>query len=199
MKYEPEKISKNIRRKDSFKRILFILIYILLIPVILFSLFLTMIELGKNSNISNFMDYEFYTVVSESMSPKLNKNDIIIIKKGVSIDKIKEHNIITFKNKYGEIITHRVVGFSKEDERKVLITKGDKNELEDSDVVRQDMIIGRMVYKLPGYMLIFKSKAFFSTAVLVLIIIMMINIRSSKKKMRRKIERQKHEQKPIWE
>ena len=199
MKYEPEKISKNIKRKDSFKRILFILIYILLIPVILFSLFLTMIELGKNSNVSNFMDYEFYTVVSESMSPKLNKNDIIIIKKGVSIDKIKEHNIITFKNKYGEIITHRVVGFSKEGESTVLITKGDKNELVDSDVVTQGMIIGRMIYKLPGYMLIFKSKAFFSTAVLVLIIIMMINIRSSKKKMRRKIERQKHEQKPIWE
>ena len=61
------------------------------------------------------------------------------------------------------------------------------------------MIIGRVVYTLPSYLLVFKNKAFFSAMVFVLIIIIMLNTKASKKKMNRKRDRERYENKAIWE
>lgn len=81
MKYDPDTISKNIKRNEEIKKFFFVLIYIISVPIILFSIFLILIELGKNSNVPEFMNFEFYTVVSDSMMPKLKKNDVIIVQK----------------------------------------------------------------------------------------------------------------------
>ena len=78
MRYEADVISKNIKRKQKIKRILFILLYILLIPTILFSLFLIIIELGNSKEGPSFFNIEIYTVISESMSPRININDKLI-------------------------------------------------------------------------------------------------------------------------
>ena len=131
--------------------------------------------------------------------PKLKKNDVIIVKKNVKLENIKEGNIITFKNKYGEIITHRVSQIRKTGNYISFTTKGDSNEKEDSEPVDSKMIIGRVVYTLPSYLLVFKNKAFFSAMVFVLIIIIMLNTKASKKKMNRKRDRERYENKAIWE
>ncbi len=199
MKYDPDTISKNIKKNEEIKNIFFVLIYIISVPVILFSVFLILIELGKNNNVPEFLDFEFYTVVSDSMTPKLKKNDVIIVKKMVKPERIKEGNIITFNNKYGEIITHRVTKINKLGAYISFTTKGDSNEKVDGDVVTPNMIIGRVVYILPSYLLIFKNKVFFSVIVLSLTIITMFNIKASKKKMNRKRDRERYENKAIWE
>ena len=199
MKYDPDTISKNIKRNEEIRNFFFVLIYIILIPIVLFSIFLSLIELGKNSDVPEMMNYEFYTVISDSMMPKLKKDDIIIIQKNINPDKIKEGNILTFKNKYGEIITHRVVKINKREDFVNFVTKGDNNEKDDAEIVTTDMIIGRVVYTLPSFLLVFKNKVFFSTIVFILIIIIMINVRISKKRMNRKQDREQYESKPIWE
>ena len=66
MKYDPDTISKNIKRNEEIKKFFFVLIYIISVPIILFSIFLILIELGKNSNVPEFMNFEFYTAVQES-------------------------------------------------------------------------------------------------------------------------------------
>ena len=199
MKYDPDTISKNIKRNEEIRNFFFVLIYIILIPISLFSIFLSLIELGKNSNVPEVMNYEFYTVVSDSMAPKLKKGDIIIIQKGIKPEKIKEGNIITFKNKYGEIITHRVVKINKSNDYLSFITKGDNNEKDDEEVVGPEMLMGRMVYTLPSFLLLLKNRLFFSTMVIILIIIIMFNIKLSRKKMNRKRDREQYENRPIWE
>ena len=199
MKYDPDTISKKIKKNEEIKNIFFVLIYIISVPIILFSIFLMLIELGKNNDVPEFLNFEFYTVVSDSMMPKLKKNDVIIVKKNVKLENIKEGNIITFKNKYGEIITHRVSQIRKTGNYISFTTKGDSNEKEDSEPVDSKMIIGRVVYTLPSYLLVFKNKAFFSAMVFVLIIIIMLNTKASKKKMNRKRDRERYENKAIWE
>lgn len=199
MKYDPDTISKNIKRNEEIKKFFFVLIYIISVPIILFSVFLILIELGKNSNVPEFMNFEFYTVVSDSMMPKLKKNDVIIVQKGIKLENIKEGNIITFENKFGEIITHRVVKINKYGKDYSFITKGDSNEKEDEELVFSRMIIGRVVYTLPSYLLVFKNKVFFSTMVFALIVIIMFNVKTSKKKMSRKRDREQYENKAIWE
>ena len=193
MSFEPDVISKRIKRKEEIRKIFFMGIYVILIPIVLFSIFLTMVEVGKNTDVPDFLNYEFYTVISDSMNPKLKKDDIVIIKKNVNPDKIKVGNIITFKSSDGEIITHRVQEVASRGNQKVFVTKGDKNERVDSDVVLPNMLIGRVVYTLPSYLLVLKNRVFFSCAVAVLIAIILINAKLSKRTMLRKMDRQNYE------
>ena len=76
MRYEPEVISKNIKRTQKIKKILIIILYLLLIPTILFSVFLMFVELGNSDEVPSFFNMDVYIVVSESMSPKINVNDM---------------------------------------------------------------------------------------------------------------------------
>ena len=102
MRYEANVISKNIARKQKIKKVCIVLLYIILIPIILFSLFLIILELGNSGEIPSFLNMEMYTVISDSMEPRLSKNDIIIVKKGYPNDKFKVGNIITYKRKDGD-------------------------------------------------------------------------------------------------
>ena len=48
MRYESDVISKNIKRNQKIKKILIIMLYIMLIPTILFSLLVILLELGNS-------------------------------------------------------------------------------------------------------------------------------------------------------
>ena len=108
MRYEPDVISKNIKRKQKIKKALIIVLYLMLIPTIIFSLFLIVVELGNSKEVPSSFNIEIYTISSESMSPRLNVNDIIVVKKGYKNDNYKIGNIITFRNSKDEVITHRI-------------------------------------------------------------------------------------------
>lgn len=98
MRYEPEVISKNIEKNQKIKKILTILLYLLLIPTIIFSLFLIILELGNSNEVPSFFNSAIYTVTSESMKPKMDINDIIVVKQGYEGNKYKVGNVITFKD-----------------------------------------------------------------------------------------------------
>ena len=108
MRYESDVISKRIKRNQKIKKFLNIILYIILIPTILFSLFLMFGELGDSKENPSFFNISLYSVVSESMSPRIKVNDIVVVKKGYSNDEFREGNIITFKKDNGEIVTHRI-------------------------------------------------------------------------------------------
>ena len=82
MRYEPDIISKKIEKKHKIKKLFILILYILLIPTIIFSLFLIILELGNSHEVPSFLNIDVYTISSESMRPKLKVNDIIIVKKG---------------------------------------------------------------------------------------------------------------------
>ena len=98
MRYEPEVISQRIKRNEKIKKIFIIVLFVILIPTIIFSLFLIVVELGNSHEVPSFLNIDVYTISSESMRPKLKVNDIIIVRKGYPSDKYKIGNIITFKN-----------------------------------------------------------------------------------------------------
>lgn len=198
MKYENEVISKRIKRNKKIKKFLFILLYIILIPIILFSLFLIILELGNSGEIPSSLNMEIYTVVSESMKPKLNINDIIIVKKGYPNDKFKVGNIITYKRSDGEIITHRIQRIITSDLENAYITKGDNNDTVDEEIVKYDMIIGKVIYTMPKFgtvMKILKNKCVFISCIIILVLIYLYDRKQKQKKIKRKIIREKHEKK----
>ena len=103
MRYESDVISKNIKRSQKIKKILIIILYIMLIPTILFSLLLICLELGNSGKFPSFLNInmEIYTISSKSMEPRLHVNDIIVVKKEYKKEEYKIGNIITYINKDG--------------------------------------------------------------------------------------------------
>jgi len=198
MRYDENSISENIKKKQKIKKFLIIILYIMLIPTILFSLLLICLELGNAGHFPSSLNIEIYTVTSESMKPRLNVNDIIIVKKGYENEQYKIGNIITFKNKEGEIITHRISKITKSNLQNAYITKGDANSTEDSELITYDKIIGKVIYTMPRFgilMKLLKNKVFFTTCMGVLILIIVYDNKLKKKKQERKLVREKHEKK----
>lgn len=197
MRYEADVISKNIKRKQKIKRILFILLYILLIPTILFSLFLIIIELGNSTEDPSFLNIEIYTVISESMSPRININDIVLVKKGYEIDSYKKGNIISFIRD-GEVITHRIERVISADMRPAFVTKGDHNAVEDEDIVKYEDIIGKVVLTMPklgAFVNLLKNKLFFFSILCVLFGMMYFDNRTKQRRQERKLTRERYEKK----
>lgn len=142
MKYDIESIK---RRKDintRIKKIIFIFLVIILYNVVL--LYMSYID---KFDTPSFYIYKAYLISTESMEPELKKGDAIIIKK-VSEDQLRVNDVVTFKIN-GEIITHRIVRIDDVNSKKFYITKGDNNNVEDSDELRFSDIEGKQIIKIP--------------------------------------------------
>ena len=86
------------------------------------------------------------------MKPAINPGDLIFVRK-VDVDKIKEGDIITFKNE-DMVATHRVVKVDKN----TITTKGDSNNTEDYPTDKKE-IIGEFSFAIPkiGYVFAFAT------------------------------------------
>lgn len=198
MRYESDTISKNIKRNQKIKKILIIILYIMLIPTILFSLLLICLELGNSGRFPSSLNIEIYTVTSQSMKPRLNTNDIIIVKKGYKNEEYKVGNIISFENSNGEIITHRISEIITSNLQRAYKTKGDNNNVEDEEIVEYDMIIGKVIYTMPKFGIfvnLLKNEFFFTGCIILLCIIVWYDNKRKKKLLERKTTREKYEKK----
>ena len=100
---------------------------------------------------SRIMGYQVYTVISGSMEPKYSVGDLLYVKK-TDVSKIKVGDPITFiLNEDLVVATHRVVRVDAENQR--FYTKGDANEIEDSEPVHFNNVIGVPRFAIPklGY------------------------------------------------
>lgn len=142
MKYDIESIKKRKDINTRIKKIIFIFLVIILYNVVL--LYMSYID---KFDTPSFYIYKAYLISTESMEPELKKGDAIIIKK-VAEDQLRVNDIVTFKIN-GEIITHRIVRIDDVNSEKFYITKGDNNNVEDSDELRFSDIEGKQIIKIP--------------------------------------------------
>lgn len=128
--------------KDSFKKIWNIISTLLVVVIVLCAVFLT----G-----SRLLGYQCYTVISGSMEPEYNVGDLLYVKQ-TDVSTIKAGDPITFVlNEDLVVATHRVVRIDAENQR--FYTKGDANEIEDSNPVHFNNVIGVPQFSIPklGY------------------------------------------------
>ena len=121
----------------------------------------------------NVFGYSYFVVATGSMSGYIEVNDIIFVKLDNNIKHMDIDDVITFKNKEGEIITHRIISKSG----KNLITQGDRNNTPDEAITSKD-IIGKVKLVIPPS-LILKSIAIF---LIVFIFLALINFDNIMKK-----------------
>ena len=95
--------------------------------------------------ISGFFTYSMMGVGSDSMNPKINRGDAVIIKKINKKTNIKQGDIIAF-TKENKIIIHRVYKLNKDG---TFVTKGDANNSSDAVAVKRKNIRGVVKFRVP--------------------------------------------------
>lgn len=130
-------------------------------------------------NYSNFLGYTFFEIISGSMADTIEINDVILVK---ITEDVHTGDIITYEQN-SEIITHRVI----EEQKDILITKGDSNNSIDKLVNKQE-VIGKVIKIFPK--LGIWIKVFSDLKVIICVIITMtflgITISSSNNKKKKK-------------
>lgn len=115
----------------------------------------------------NVFGYTYFVVATGSMSGTIEVDDIIFVK---ITKNVKNNDIITFKNKEGDIITHRLI--QKKGDK--FITKGDVNNVVD-EAITEKQIIGKVTSVVsPSFIL--KSIAIFLIVFILLALVNFDNI-----------------------
>ena len=186
-------------KKGSYiKYILIKILYVIIIPIILYDIILIAQTIIKPDETPSIFGIKTFNIISSSMKPTIGINDIVIVKK-VDGSKLKENDIITF-NINGDVITHRIIKIENVNNEQIYITKGDSNEVSDSDKITYDNIEGKYLFKIPkiGKVLNFLKNKIVFTAILVILIISFIyekkklQIKVRRKEKRRKWDRAKN-------
>lgn len=98
----------------------------------------------------SFGGYSMFRVVTGSMEPTLPIGSILLCKEE-RIEAIQTDDIVCFRSReggrLGQVVTHRVRAVLQDDSGTVYLeTKGDANLSPDGSFVRQDNLIGRVVW-----------------------------------------------------
>lgn len=98
---------------------------------------------------SGLFTYQALTIGSGSMSPKIEKGDIVILKKvkKSELKTINKGDVLVY-NHDDKIIVHRVVEILNANGQTSFITKGDNNDTKDSWVIKEDEVIGTVKLKI---------------------------------------------------
>jgi signal peptidase I len=111
-------------------------------------LFLLLVVVGSMVVITKFsggepqvFGYQLKTVLSGSMEPGIKTGSIIAVKPGGDMTRFKEKDVITFKEKDGKLITHRIIEVIHSGDNILYRTKGDNNNAADLDPVLSENVI----------------------------------------------------------
>ena len=191
--YYKEKNIKGQKKKKIKKKVINFL-YVLIIPILLWNLIITVKILQNPDKTPSIFGIKTFCIISGSMEPTLQINDIIIIKE-VSKNEISEEDIITFKANE-ETITHRVKKIEKYGDEIIYITQGDANNIEDENKISFENVEGKYICRIPKVgkiVLVLKNRNTLTIVLALLISSYIIKQRIDNKKIKRANERIEYE------
>ena len=195
MQYTNEWIAKKKRKKENIRKIGTIMIYILIVPIIIYNIFLIIMSIVKPYETPSFLGIKTFVIISGSMEPNLEVGDIVLIKEKDK-QEIKENDIISFREGQA-VITHRIVEIIEEDGTKY-VTKGDNNNAKDSNKIEYEDIegvyIGKISY-LGEIVLFLKNKIIIICIILIFYVIYIHNLNTMRKRNKRRRLRYQYERK----
>ena len=179
------------------KKILIKIFYILLIPILIWNVTILIQTIQNPNETPSVFGIKIFCIISGSMEPNINVNDVVIIKE-VSQNEINTGDIISFVVN-GETITHRIINIERNSNGDLIYTtQGDNNNIEDKEKITFENIEGKYIGKIPkiGKIIIaLKSKITLGVVIAILIFFYLIEQNINNKKIRRSEERKKYEQK----
>ena len=171
-------------------------LYLIIIPVMIYEIFIIVKSYKSPDSAPNIFGYKIFTIISRSMEPEINIDDVIFVKE-CNEKEIFMGDIITFEIN-DEIITHRVVNIEKHKDEIIYTTKGDSNKFTDVNQVEFWQIKGKYIWKIPKMGKLFnflRNKYVFGVIIFLLLIILIFDRLKNSKKQKRKEKRKKYERK----
>ena len=191
MKYDVDSINKRKKYANTVKKVLAVILVILIYNIIL--IFIS----AENDGIELF-GYRAYVITSDSMEPAINNGDAIVVKNCEEED-LQTGDVITFEQKQ-EVITHRIQKIEEDQttKEKTYITKGDNNNIEDSEHINFSAIIGKCVLTIPylgNIISVLENKLIILIIILIILILFFFKIQKQEKlenrREKKKIEEEK--------
>lgn len=127
--------------KKVFSKVITTILSVITIVLMLLAIYNFFSINVLKKDFANIFGYTFFEVVSGSMSPSIEKWDLIVVKVG---DDFEKGDVISYKRD-GVFITHRIV----EKGDNYYITKGDANNSDDNPVNKED-VAGKVVKVFSG-------------------------------------------------
>lgn len=90
--------------------------------------------------------YKSFVVLTGSMEPNIPVGSIVYTRKTAGYGK---GDIISFTNARSQTITHRVTDITKKDNVVQFKTKGDANNVSDTDLVPNANVVGKVIFQVP--------------------------------------------------
>jgi len=99
---------------------------------------------------TRYFKYFTVTIGSNSMTPYINKGDVLIVKKlnNQELQDLKVKDVLVF-NHDSIIIVHRIVKILEVNGERYFYTKGDNNNSEDGYPIKESDVIGETALKIP--------------------------------------------------
>ena len=132
----------------------------LIVIIAAFTLYSFIAIEGLNKDYVSVLGYTYFEVASGSMSPAIEKDDMVIVKLNSDYE---QEDIVTYKLN-GDFITHRV----KRIDSSTITTKGDANNTKDAPISK-DNVLGRVILIIPKAGI--WKKVFMTPKVLILLLI----------------------------
>lgn len=138
-------LKEKLEEKKSKKFNLLNIIALCMLGVLSLNLITT-----KSDKLFKIIGFRTYTVLSGSMEPEFYPGDLVITQHKDKAN-IKINDIVTFIDNKGIVITHRII----EETDEGYITKGDNNNVNDADILKEENIIGEVKFSIPkvGYVM----------------------------------------------
>ncbi len=131
---KPKKRSVNEERRKSKYSIVW---YGLTLAFLLVVVYLT----------SGLFKYYALSIGSGSMSPNIDKGDVVIVKKTDNYGSLKVGDVLVYE-KNDRVIVHRITKIVNDNNKYVFSTKGDANNAEDAYPIYEEDIIGKVQFKI---------------------------------------------------
>ena len=101
---------------------------------------------------SGYFSYHAVAIATGSMTPNINKGDVVVIEKNVNFNDVEIGQVIAHR-KGNIIVVHRLIKKVEVEGSYYLYTKGDANDSPDNYEITKDMYVGVVNIKIPfiGY------------------------------------------------
>lgn len=133
---------------DKTKKVISVIILIILIPILFVNGVILVNSFLHPDEIPSFFGWKPFIVLSGSMETEICSGDLAIVKE-VDTNFLKENDIIAFKQD-DFVTTHRIVKIIEENGIRKYKTKGDNNNIEDSEYILEEQIEGLYQFKIEG-------------------------------------------------
>lgn len=195
MDYTQQAVNDRRAKREKYRKVRRIITYIIIIPLLLYNIVIILQAVIKPQKTPSIFGIKTYVIVSGSMMPNLNIGDIAIIKEEKT-ENLKKGDIISFRR--GKlVITHRIENVIITDGNREYVTKGDNNNVQDNEMVKEKEIEGKLIAKIPylgKLTLILKNEIVIIIFFIIYYIYLVKNHQLNKKKEIRNQKRLKYEE-----